>query len=200
MLYLNARLSIYKCCNEIFTTESKMAARKGWRKCLKFHFFANSLWAQAIMVYDNLHERYHFIERRVLMNKNQVINDLCVEQLIIMAYFKIVAVKSITDNSHQMHYWKCLSHSYLTDTIYRVSVSSYFLILTMSIKSIIPWEKVGIQDGRHNIVKMSHHFTNNLWAHTLFYIYMKTSMSGIIYFRDVLWVKIRLLMLDLLSK
>ena len=56
------------------------------------------------MVYDNLHERYHFIERRVLMNKNQVNNDLCVEQLLIMAYFKIVAVKSITDNSHKMHY------------------------------------------------------------------------------------------------
>ena len=30
-------------------------------------------------------------------------------------------------------------------------------------------------------------------------ICMKTSMSGIIYFWDVLWVKIRLLMLDLLS-
>ena len=53
-------------------------------------------------MYDNLHERYYFIERRVPMNKNQVINDLCVEQLIIMAYFKIVAVKSITDNSHKM--------------------------------------------------------------------------------------------------
>ena len=74
------------------------------------------------MVYDNLHERYHFIERHVPMNKNQVINDWCVEQLIIMAYFKIVAVKSITSNSHKMHYWTCLSHSYLTDTIYRVSV------------------------------------------------------------------------------
>ena len=24
------------------------------------------------MVYDNLHERYHFIERHVPMNKNQV--------------------------------------------------------------------------------------------------------------------------------
>ena len=40
------------------------------------------------MVYDNLHEWYHFIERHVPMNKNQVINDLCVEQFI-MAYFKI---------------------------------------------------------------------------------------------------------------
>ena len=56
------------------------------------------------MVYDNLHERYHFIERHVPMNKNQVTKDLCVEQLIIMAYFKIVAVKSITGNSHKMHY------------------------------------------------------------------------------------------------
>ena len=27
-LHFNARLSIYKCCNVIFTTESKMAARK----------------------------------------------------------------------------------------------------------------------------------------------------------------------------
>ena len=67
------------------------------------------------MVYDNLHERYHFIERHVPMNKNQVINDWCVEQLIIRAYFKIVAVKSITGNSHKMHYWTC-------HTIYRVSV------------------------------------------------------------------------------
>ena len=56
------------------------------------------------MVYDNLHERYHFIERHVPMNKNQVIIDRCVEQLVIMAYFKIVAVKSITDNSHKMPY------------------------------------------------------------------------------------------------
>ena len=70
------------------------------------------------MVYDNLHERYHFIKRHVPMNKNQVINDWRVEQLIIMAYFKIVAVKSFTGNSHKIH----LSHSYLTDTIYRVSV------------------------------------------------------------------------------
>ena len=99
------------------------------------------------MEYDNLHERYHFIERHVPRNKNHVINDWCVEQLIIMAYSKIVAVKSITGNS----------------------------------------------------VKMSHHFTNNLWAHALFYICMKTSMGSIIYFRDVLWVKIRLLILDLLS-
>ena len=74
------------------------------------------------MVYDNLHERYHFIERHVPMNKNQVITGWCVEQLIIMAYFKRVAVKSITGNSNKMHYWTCLSHSYLTDTIYRVSV------------------------------------------------------------------------------
>ena len=74
------------------------------------------------MVYDNLHERYHFIERHVPMNKNEKINDWCVEQLIIMAYFKRVAVKSITGNSHKMHYWTRLSHSYLTDTIYRVSV------------------------------------------------------------------------------
>ena len=74
------------------------------------------------MVYDNLDERYHFIERHVPMNKNQVTNDWCVEQLIIMAYFKIVAVKSITGNFPKMHYWTCLSHSYLTDTIYRVSV------------------------------------------------------------------------------
>ena len=77
------------------------------------------------MMYDNLHERYHFIERHVPVSKNQVINDWCVEQIIIMAYFKIVAVKSITGNhgnSHEMHYWTCLSHSYLTDTIYRVSV------------------------------------------------------------------------------
>ena len=93
------------------------------------------------MVYGNLHERYHFIERHVLMNKNQVINDWCVEQLIIMAYFKIVAVKSITGNSHKMHYWTCLSHRHLTDTIYWVSVYSYFWILTMSIKSIKTWEK-----------------------------------------------------------
>ena len=35
-----------------------------------------------------------------------------------------------------------------------------------------------------------------IYKHTLC---MKTSMSGIIYFRDVLWVKVRLLMLDLLS-
>ena len=55
------------------------------------------------MVYNNLHERYHFIERHVPMNKNQVINDWCVEQSLIMAYFKIVAVKSITGNSHKMH-------------------------------------------------------------------------------------------------
>ena len=40
-----------------------------------------------------------------------------------------------------------------------------------------------------------------IYEHTLYSIYicMKTSMSGIIYFRDVLWVKVRLLMLDLLS-
>ena len=31
------------------------------KECSKFHFFANSLWAQTLMVYDNLHERYHFI-------------------------------------------------------------------------------------------------------------------------------------------
>ena len=62
----------------------------------------------------------------------------------------------------------------------------------MSIKSMIRWEKVEIQDGRRNIVKMSHHYTNNLWAHALLYICMKTSMSGIIYFRDVLGVKIML--------
>ena len=47
-----------------------------------------------------------------------------------------------------------------------LSVLSYFLILTMPIKSIITWEKVeiyqDIQDGRRNIVKMSHHFTNNI--------------------------------------
>ena len=72
-----ARLSIYKCCNMIFTTESKMAARKWWRKCAIF--FLNSLWAQVLMVYDNLHERYHFIERHVPMNKNQVNNARCVE-------------------------------------------------------------------------------------------------------------------------
>ena len=42
-----------------------------------------------------------------------------------------------TGNSRNMHYLTCLLHSYLTDTIYRVSVKSYFLILTMSIKSII---------------------------------------------------------------
>ena len=34
----------------------------------------NSLCAQALMVYDNLHERYHFIERHVPINKNEVIN------------------------------------------------------------------------------------------------------------------------------
>ena len=28
ILHFNARLSIYKCCNVIFITESKMAARK----------------------------------------------------------------------------------------------------------------------------------------------------------------------------
>ena len=67
------------------------------------------------MVYDNLHERYYFIERHVPMNKNQVINAWCVEELIIMAYFKIVTVKSITGNSRKMHYY--LLHSYLTDTI-----------------------------------------------------------------------------------
>ena len=44
------------------------------------------------MVYDNLHERYHFIERHVPMNKNQVITGWCIEQLIIMAYFKRVAI------------------------------------------------------------------------------------------------------------
>ena len=65
ILHFNARLSIYKCCNVIFTTESKMVVRKWWRKCSKCPFFANSLWAQALMVYDNLHERYHFIERHV---------------------------------------------------------------------------------------------------------------------------------------
>ena len=65
------------------------------------------------MVYDNLHERYHFIERHVPVNENQVINDWFVEQIIIMAYFKIVAVKSSTGNYHKMHYWTCLSHSYL---------------------------------------------------------------------------------------
>ena len=67
------------------------------------------------MVYDNLHERYHFIERHVPMNKNQVINDWCEEQLIIMAYFKIVAVKSITGNSH-----KCIiehvCHTFISQT------------------------------------------------------------------------------------
>ena len=47
------------------------------KKMLKIHFFENSLWAQALMVYDNLHERYHFIERQV--SKNQVINARCVE-------------------------------------------------------------------------------------------------------------------------
>ena len=31
------------------------------------------------MVYDNLHERYHFIERHVPMNKNHVIDAWCVE-------------------------------------------------------------------------------------------------------------------------
>ena len=74
------------------------------------------------MVYDNLYERYTFIERHVPMSKNQVINAWCVEQLIIMAYFKIVAVKSITGNSHKMHYWTYLLHSYLSETIYWVSV------------------------------------------------------------------------------
>ena len=44
-------------------------------------FFANSSWAQALMVY-NLHEQYHFIERHVPMNKNQVINAWFVEQFI----------------------------------------------------------------------------------------------------------------------
>ena len=78
-LQINALLSIYKSFNVIFTTESKMAVRKWWRKCSQFHFFANSLLAQALMVYDNLHERYHFIEWHVPMNKNQVINAWYVE-------------------------------------------------------------------------------------------------------------------------
>ena len=38
-----------------------------------------------------------------------------------------------------------------------------------------------------------------IYEHTL-YICMKTSMSGIIYFRDALRVKIRLIMLDFLNK
>ena len=42
------------------------------------------------MVYDNLHERYHFIERHVPIKKNQVINAWCVEYLIIIAYLKII--------------------------------------------------------------------------------------------------------------
>ena len=44
------------------------------KKMLKILFFANSLWAQALMVYDDLHNRCHFIERHVPTNKNQVIN------------------------------------------------------------------------------------------------------------------------------
>ena len=79
ILHFIARLSIYKCCNVIFTTESKMATRKWCRNEQNFTFFANCLLAQALMVYDNLHERYHFIERHVPINKNQEINAWCVE-------------------------------------------------------------------------------------------------------------------------
>ena len=78
-----------------------------------------------------------------------------------MTYFKIGAVKSITFATQ-------LSHRH------DLSVLSYFLILTMSIKSIITWERVEIyqeiQDGRRDIVKMSHHFTNNLTTRSILYL------------------------------
>ena len=42
IVHFNARLRIYKCCKDIFTTESKMAARKWWNaqnfKMLKIFF------------------------------------------------------------------------------------------------------------------------------------------------------------------
>ena len=49
------------------------------KKMFKILLFFASIWAQALMVYGNLHELYHFIERHVPMNKNQVINAWCVE-------------------------------------------------------------------------------------------------------------------------
>ena len=47
ILHFNARLSIYKCCNVIFNTDFNMAARNGEENAQNF---ANSLWAQALMV------------------------------------------------------------------------------------------------------------------------------------------------------
>ena len=74
-------------------------------------------------------------------------------------------------------------------------------MLTMSIKSIITWEKIiSTKKFKMAAATLSKcRFTNNLWVPALFYICMKTFMSGIIYFQDILWVKIKLLMLDLLS-
>ena len=92
ILHFNARLSIYKCCNVIFTTESKMAARKWWRKCSKFHFFANSLWAQVLMVYEPLWAVSFHWETRTHEQKS---GDYCLMCWIIYNYgiFQIVAVK-----------------------------------------------------------------------------------------------------------
>ena len=52
-----------------------MAARKWEENAQNFTFFAKSFWAQVLILYDNLHERYHFIKRHVPVNKNQVINS-----------------------------------------------------------------------------------------------------------------------------
>ena len=54
-----------------------MPPENGEENAQNFTFFAHSLWAQALMVYDNHHEQYHFIERHVglPMNMLDVLNN-----------------------------------------------------------------------------------------------------------------------------
>ena len=57
-----------------------------------------------LYLYENLHERYYLFARRP-MSQYQVINAWFVKQLIIMADYKMAAMKSM--NTPKMLYWIC---------------------------------------------------------------------------------------------
>ena len=78
ILHFIARLSIYKCWNVIFKTQSKIVARNDKKNVQNFTFSCKYFRSTCFMMWENPHDRCHLAQRQSL-RENQITSAWFVE-------------------------------------------------------------------------------------------------------------------------